>query len=307
VSVPETTADHARLAAAVAARLEGLLAQPLAPGLYVVATPIGNLGDITLRALAVLAAADMVYCEDTRHTRTLMSAFGLSQRLAAYHEHNAEATRPRILEALAAGQRIALVSDAGTPLVSDPGYKLVRAAIEAGRAVIAAPGASAVTAALASAGLATDRFLFLGFLPTKAGARREAISAVADVAATLVLFESPGRLGETLADLAAGLGDRPAVVARELTKLHEELLRGPLSELAASVAGREIRGEIVVLVGPSTAPAAAVTNAQIADSVRAALADSSLRDAVQTVAEALEVPRRRVYDIALALKRDADA
>ncbi len=302
-TAPAGTAEG-RLGASVATRLAGLLAQPLAPGLYVVATPIGNLGDITLRALAVLAAADVVYCEDTRHSRGLFSAFGIRQRLRSYHEHNAEAERPRILAELARGARIALISDAGTPLISDPGYKLVREVIEAGHAVISVPGASAVLVALTSSGLPSDRFLFTGFLPAKSAARREAIAALADAAATLVLFEAPSRVGDCLADLASGLGGRQAVLARELTKLHEEALRGTLAELAELAAGRTFKGEIVILVAPPAVLAADVSDAVIGEHLAAALADASLRDAARAVAEALGVSRKRVYDIGLGLKQD---
>ena len=291
------------LAPSVTNRLAGLLAAPLAPGLYVVATPIGNLGDITLRALAVLAGADAVYCEDTRHSRGLFSAFGIRQRLRSYHDHNADAERPRIMAELAEGKRIALISDAGTPLISDPGFKLVRSAIEAGHPVTSLPGASALLAALASAGLPSDRFLFVGFLPSKQGARRDAITGLAGIEATLVLYEAPGRLADTLADLAAGLGAREAVVARELTKLHEEYLRGPLPTLAADVAARDIRGEIVILVAPPAATAREVDDDQIRERLGAVLAATSLRDAARILADEFGVPKKRVYDLGLALKQ----
>lgn len=291
------------LGPSVSNRLANLLAAPLAPGLYVVATPIGNLGDITLRALAVLAAADAVYCEDTRHSRGLFSAFGIRQRLRSYHEHNAEAERPRIMAELADGKRIALISDAGTPLISDPGYKLVRSAIEAGHRVSSLPGASALLAALASAGLPSDRFLFAGFLPSKQGARREAIAGLASIEATLVLYEAPGRLADTLADLAACLGAREAVVGRELTKLHEEMLRGPLPTLATEVAAREIRGEVVILVAPPAAASHIIDDDQIRARLSVALADTSLRDAARILADELGVPKKRVYDLGLGLKQ----
>src|SRR3954464_7977600 len=204
----------------------------LAAGLYVVATPIGNLRDITLRALEILAAADLVACEDTRVTRKLFDHYGLSAPLIAYHDHNAETTRPKILDKLAAGGAGALVSDAGTPLISDPGYKLVRAAAEAGHAVTAAPGPSAALMGLTVAGLPTDRFFFEGFLPPKETARRARIGELARIPATLVLFESGPRIGAALNDLADGLGAREAAVCRELTKLHEEVRPAPLPELA---------------------------------------------------------------------------
>ena len=225
-------------------------APPLAPGLYVVATPIGNLGDVTLRALAILAAADAILAEDTRVSRTLLARYGIETPLSPYHEHNAAEARPRALRRIAEGQALALISDAGTPLVSDPGYKLVGEALAAGLAVTAAPGASAALAALCVAGLPTDRFFFEGFLPPKSAARRERINALARVPGTLVFYEAPSRLAETLADLATELGSRPAAVARELTKLHEEVRRGTLDALAAHYcAAGAPRGEIVVVVG----------------------------------------------------------
>src|SRR5688572_3285015 len=211
-------------------------APQLSPGLYVVATPIGNLRDITLRALEILAAADLVACEDTRVTRKLFDHYGLSAPLIAYHDHNAETARPKILDKLAAGGIVALVSDAGTPLISDPGYRLVREARAAGHTVTAAPGPSSALMALTVAGLPTDRFFFEGFLPAKETARRTRIGELARIPATLVLFESGPRLSATLADLAAGLGARDAAIARELTKLHEEIRRGDLATLAADYA-----------------------------------------------------------------------
>jgi 16S rRNA (cytidine1402-2'-O)-methyltransferase len=201
---------------------------PLEAGLYVVSTPIGNLRDITYRAIDVLAAVDLVLAEDTRVTGKLMAAYGLSRKLAPYHDHNADEARPRVLARLAEGARVALVSDAGTPLISDPGYKLVRAAAAAGHAVRAIPGASAPLAALAAAGLPTDRFLFAGFPPPRSGARRRWLESLAGVRATLILFESGPRLSDSLADMAAVFGPREAVVARELTKLYETLYRGEL-------------------------------------------------------------------------------
>ena len=296
----ETARVADALAARTAAELRRLLASPLAPGLYLVATPIGNLTDITLRALAVLAGADTVYCEDTRHSRTLVSHFGIATPLKPYHEHNAEAQRPRILADLARGAAVALISDAGTPLVSDPGFKLVRDALAAGHRAIGIPGASAVLTSLVGSGLPTDTFLFAGFLPPRSGARRTRIAELQTVPAAMVLFEAPSRLADALADLAAVLGPRPAAVARELTKLHEETVRGTLAELAAVFAAREVKGEIVILVGP--AEAAAATDADITAHLETALAGMSLRDAAKAVAEALHVPKSRVYDIGLKLK-----
>ncbi|MGC1108820.1 MAG: 16S rRNA (cytidine(1402)-2'-O)-methyltransferase, partial [Methylovirgula sp.] len=207
-------------------------AEPLAPGLHVVATPIGNLADISLRALATLAAADAVVAEDTRVTKTLLAHYGIATPLAAYHEHNAEVMRPHLLARLAAGAALALVSDAGTPLISDPGYKLVAEALAQGLPVSSVPGASAVLTALVVAGLPTDRFFFEGFLPPKSTARRQRIAELSAIPGTLVFFESPRRVAETLADLAAVLGPRDAALARELTKVFETVRRGKLPDLA---------------------------------------------------------------------------
>ncbi len=227
-----------------------LPAATLDPGLYVVATPIGNLADVTLRALAMLAGADAILAEDTRVSRALLARYGIERPLSPYHEHNAAEARPRALKRIAEGQALALISDAGTPLISDPGYKLVAEAIELGLAVVAAPGPSAALAALCVAGLPTDRFYFEGFLPPRQSARRERLNALAAVPGTLIFYEAAGRLAETLADLAHELGARPAAVARELTKLHEEVRRGALDTLAAEyAAGGPPRGEIVIVVG----------------------------------------------------------
>ncbi|MEA2929938.1 MAG: rRNA (cytidine1402-2-O)-methyltransferase [Hyphomicrobiales bacterium] len=276
----------------------------LTGGLYLVATPIGNLRDTTLRALEILASCDLIACEDTRVTRKLTDHFGISTPLTPYHDHNADAARPKILEKLAAGGSVALVSDAGTPLISDPGYKLVRAARDAGHAVTAAPGASAVLTALAVAGLPTDRFFFEGFLPAKDAARRTRIAELARVPGTLVLFESGPRLAATLADLATGLSLREAAVCRELTKLYEEVRRGSLTGLAdAYASGAETRGEIVIVIGPP-ADAAQPTAAEIDGLLRAALARVSLKDAVAEVATATGEPRRAVYARALAVAKE---
>jgi 16S rRNA (cytidine1402-2'-O)-methyltransferase len=274
----------------------------LPAGLTLVATPIGNLRDITLRALEILAGADLVACEDTRVTRKLFDHYGLATPLIAYHDHNAEAVRPKILQRLAAGNAVALVSDAGTPLISDPGYRLVREAIAAGHAVTAAPGASSALMALTIAGLPTDRFFFEGFLPAKEAARRERIAELSRIPATLVLFESGPRLAEALSDLAAGLGGRDAAIGRELTKLHEEVRRGDLASLAADYAGgAETRGEMVIVIAPpSSEPASA---ADIDALLEGALARASVKDAVAEVASATGAPRRAVYSRALALAK----
>jgi 16S rRNA (cytidine1402-2'-O)-methyltransferase len=274
---------------------------PLAPGLYLVSTPIGNLRDITLRALDVLAAADLVLAEDTRVTAKLLSAYGLRQRLERYDEHAAARARPKALQALAEGARVALVCDAGTPLVSDPGYRLVAEALAAGAAVFPIPGASAALAALSVAGLPTDRFLFAGFPPPKSAARRTFFAALKDAPATLVFFEGVSRLGDSLADMAAVLGPRPAAVARELTKLHETVARGDLASLAADPALRAPKGEVVVVVGaPQAAPAASA--AELDAALGEALARLSPADAAREVAAATGAPRRELYRRALALK-----
>jgi 16S rRNA (cytidine1402-2'-O)-methyltransferase len=276
-------------------------APPLPAGLYVVATPIGNFGDVTLRALSMLAAADAILAEDTRVSRALMSRYGIDTPLSPYHEHNAAEARPRALRRLAEGQALALISDAGTPLVSDPGFKLVAEAIAAGLAVIAAPGASAALAALCVAGLPTDRFFFEGFLPPRSAARRERINALAAVPGTLVIYEAPSRVADTLADLARELGPRPAAVARELTKLHEEVRRGTLDALAAEFGAREDpRGEIVVVVGPPLAREA-VDEQMLDTEIRAALCALSVKDAAAAVAAKHGLPRREIYARALAL------
>ncbi len=273
----------------------------LAPGLYLIATPIGNLADVTLRALDVLRGVDAVLCEDTRVTAKLLARYGIAAVTQPYHDHNAERARPAILARLKAGAALALVSDAGTPLVSDPGYKLVRDALAVGVAVTAVPGPSAALAALSSSGLPPDRFLFAGFLPAKTAARRRVLDDLKDVAATLLFFESAPRLAESLADMTEILGTRPAAVARELTKLHEEVRRGGLAELVAHYrAAGPPKGELVVVVGPP-APAAA-SDAELDRALDVALARKSLREAVDAVAAATGARRRHVYGRALAIK-----
>jgi 16S rRNA (cytidine1402-2'-O)-methyltransferase len=277
-------------------------APSLAPGLYLVATPIGNLRDITLRALETLAGADIVACEDTRVTRKLLDHYGIATPLTPYHEHNAAAARPKLLERIAAGETVALVSDAGTPLISDPGFKLVRDARDAGHAVIAVPGASAALAALTVSGLPTDRFFFEGFLPAKDGARRTRITELGRVPATIILYESGPRMARTLAALAETLGPRDAAIGRELTKLHEEVRRGGLPALAqAYEAGAEIRGEFVIVIAPPDPEAAVADAADVDILLRQALQRASVKDAVSDVAAATGRPRREVYRRALAL------
>lgn len=267
-----------------------------------VATPIGNAADIGLRALDVLAAADVVACEDSRVTGKLLAIHGRRARLASYHEHNAQRVRPKLLARLDAGQSVALVSDAGTPLVSDPGYKLVAEAAARGHEVRAVPGASAALAALVVSGLPSDRFLFAGFLPARPAARRRALAELAGIRATLVLLESPRRLAAALADMAETLGPRPAAVAREMTKRYEEVRRAGLVELARHYAQAGApRGEVVVVVGP---PRETEADADELDTrLRAALEGRSLRDAAAEVAAATGLSRRKVYARAIALAR----
>ncbi|HEX9490514.1 MAG TPA: 16S rRNA (cytidine(1402)-2'-O)-methyltransferase [Stellaceae bacterium] len=270
--------------------------------MHVVATPIGNAADITLRALAVLRGADAIACEDTRVTAKLLARHGIAAPLLAYHDHNAERMRPLLLERLRQGDAVALVADAGTPLVSDPGFKLVRAAIAEGLPVTTLPGPSAALAALVLSGLPSDRFLFAGFLPPKPAARRRTLAELGVVPATLIFFEGASRLAAALGDMAETLGDRPAAVARELTKLYEEVRRGSLRELAGHYAASgPPRGEVVVVVGPPPAEAPAMTEDALDAQLQAALAGMSLKDASATVAAATGLKRRDVYARALAL------
>lgn len=275
--------------------------KPLESGLYVVSTPIGNLRDITLRALDVLAAADLVLAEDTRVTAKLLNAYGLKAKLERYDEHAAEAVRPRALAALRNGARVALVSDAGTPLVSDPGYRLVKAATEEGIAVYPIPGASALLAALAGAGLPTDRFLFIGFPPPKTVGRKQLFEALRTEPATLVFYEGGSRTAESLKDMAAVFGPgRPAAVARELTKLHETFLRASLGELAADPRLIDPKGEIVILVGAGEEEAASAGEADQA--LAEALTRLGPAEAASEVSKALGLKRRDLYRRALEMK-----
>jgi 16S rRNA (cytidine1402-2'-O)-methyltransferase len=280
-------------------------APKLAPGLYVVATPIGNLRDVTLRALEILAGADLIACEDTRVSRKLLDRYAIRRPLTPYHDRNAETARPKILNALAAGAAVALISDAGTPLVSDPGFKLVRAARHAGHPVTAAPGASSVLTALVLAGLATDTFLFAGFLPAKAAARQARIAELARIPATLVLFETGPRLAAALADLARALGPRQAAVCRELTKVHEEVRRGDLASLAQHYADRgEKRGEIALVIAAAADDVVTIEPGEIDARLRDALVRGTVKDAVAEVATLTGRPRRELYRRALALRED---
>ena len=275
--------------------------------LTLVATPIGNLGDFTPRAAEALAGADIIACEDTRTTRKLLRLTGTATtaRMVPYHDHNGAEIRPWLLEQLEAGRQVALVSDAGTPLVSDPGYKLVAACREHGITVVAAPGASAVLAALTVSGLPSDRFMFAGFLPTAEGARRSQITELAELSATTIWFETPARIVRSLTDMADILGPRDAVIARELTKLHEEVLHGTLDELAARLAsGPTLKGEIVLLVAGRSRDDNVMDDTQLAAMLRAELQGQRLRDAVKSVVEMTGLPRNRVYRLALDLTGD---
>lgn len=277
-------------------------AETIPPGLHVVATPIGNLGDISLRALSTLAAADLVIAEDTRVTKTLLAHYGITTPLFAYHEHNADEVRPQLIARLVTGQALALVSDAGTPLISDPGFRLVGEALRRQIAVTSVPGASAVLAALVVGGLPTSRFFFEGFLPPKGAARRQRIAELASVPGTLVFFESPRRVAETMADLAAVLGARDGAIARELTKMFEAVKRGTLPALAEELAtGEQLRGEIVILVGPPEEGIAAMDEATLDAKLRAALDTLSVKDAAAVVAGETGQPRRKVYARAVEL------
>ncbi len=264
------------------------------------ATPIGNLGDISLRALSVLRRASLIACEDTRVTGKLLNHFAISTRMTPYHDHNGDRVRPGLIQR-ALAEPVALVSDAGTPLISDPGCKLVAQARAAGVNLVTVPGPSAAIAALSIAGLPTDRFLFAGFLPARAGARSAAIAELAGVPATLLFYESGPRLAATLAALHRGLGDRPAAVGRELTKRHEEMQTGSLSELAARWADAPPKGELVIITGPPL-PAPAAAAADIDSALAAALATMRVKDAARSVADALHLPKSQVYARALAMK-----
>jgi 16S rRNA (cytidine1402-2'-O)-methyltransferase len=285
-----------------AARDEQAQAGRLTPGLYPVATPIGNLRDITLRALDILTAADLIVCEDTRVTRKLLTRYAITTKSTSYNDHNAQRVLPGLIRRLKDGESLALVSDAGTPLISDPGFRLVEAAIAADIPVYPVPGANAALAGLLASGLPTDSFFFAGFLPPRQGARRNRLAELAHIPGSLVFYESPGRLAASLTDMHTVLGDRAASVAREITKLHEEVQRGSLVYLAETYANRGApRGEIVVVVGPPE-----VREASDAD-VQAALLESlktmSVRDAAAAISKDFGRPRRAVYAMALELAR----
>jgi 16S rRNA (cytidine1402-2'-O)-methyltransferase len=307
-AAPTNTSDVAEQPGRRTYALNGQMLTAAKPdsGLYLVATPIGNLGDITLRALEVLAGVDIIACEDTRITRRLTERYGITAQLKPYHEHNAALARPKILEHLAKGASIALVSDAGTPLISDPGFKLVREVCAAGFRAVALPGPSSVLAALAVAALPTNRFFFEGFLPPKQTARRARLTELSRLDATLVLFESGNRVQETLADLAAIMGARDGAICREMTKMHEEISRGPLSELAQSAATLETRGEFVLVIGPKAEGAQAMSADDVDELLRDRLARDSVKDAVAHAVEVSGRPRREIYARALELAKQAE-
>jgi 16S rRNA (cytidine1402-2'-O)-methyltransferase len=276
----------------------------LRPGLYIVSTPIGNMDDISLRALDTLAGVDRIACEDTRHTGKLLERHGINARLLPYHEHNAEHMRPAIMARLTHGETLALVSDAGTPLISDPGYKLVRKVIASGIYVTALPGPSAALMALTLSGLPSDRFMYAGFLPPKAGARRKALGELAAINATLIIFESPRRLAASLSDMTEMLGARDIAVAREMTKLHEEVVRGDLADLAAHYADISApKGEIVIVVGPPAAPPE-LTVEFLDARLTELLQSASVRDAASQLAAESGLARRDLYTRALLLSGD---
>src|SRR3954452_6034095 len=301
-NMPEDLSEPASRTFAVAGHV--LTAPKAVPGLHLVSTPIGNLGDITLRALQTLAGVDIIACEDTRITRRLTERYGISALLKPYHEHNAALARPKILERLAQGASIALVSDAGTPLISDPGFKLVREACAAGHPVIALPGPSSVLAALAVAALPTDRFFFEGFLPAKETARRTRLKELARIDATLVMFESGNRVQDTLADLAAIMGGRDGAICREMTKMHEDIRRASVSELALAADTLETRGEFVLVIGPPAADAQTMGDDALDELLASSLRRDSVKDAVAHAMEVSGRPRREIYSRALELAKE---
>ena len=292
-----------KLADRVKEALEDLAADPLTYGIYLVATPIGNLADITLRALAVLSRADVVYCEDTRHSAKLLQHYSIAAKTLPLHEHNEDREIERVLSEAEAGKRIAIISDAGTPLLSDPGFRLVRTAASRNIPVISIPGPSAVLTALTTSGLPTDAFFFSGFLPPKQAARRTRLAEIAQIPGSLIIFEAPHRVEDALADMADVLGNRAAVVARELTKLHETMTRGTLRALADQFAGSTLKGEIVIVVGPPEPQA--VSDDAISVRLDEVLGEMSLKDAAKTIAGELGVPKSRVYALGVKAKDES--
>jgi 16S rRNA (cytidine1402-2'-O)-methyltransferase len=299
----KSSPDYPRLAGKFAEASRDDDTSKLPQSLYVVATPIGNLGDISLRALWTLMHVDYIACEDTRLSGGLLSRYGIKKPLISYHDHNADKMRPQILQKLSAGESIALISDAGMPLIADPGFKLVRDCREAGHTVTVIPGANAALTALAGSGLATDHFYFAGFLPPKQSARKKAIEELAAIQSTLIFYEAPQRLGDCLADLAKLLGaTRPAAVARELTKMFEETITSTLGELAEHYKEQKPKGEIVIIVGPPERKALTVDTSEIDVKLKETLHLLSLRDAVAAVSDATGARKSEVYARALWLK-----
>lgn len=273
-------------------------------GLYIVATPIGHAQDITLRALDLLKQADTLLCEDTRVTSKLLMIHGIPRKkLVAYHEHNEEKMRPRVLQKISDGEIIVLVSDAGTPLINDPGYKLVRDCAEQGLPYTSAPGASSVISALVLSGLPSDRFLYLGFLPNKTAGRKKALDEVKNVRATLIILESPRRVAASLKDMADVLGSREAAVTREITKRFEEVRRAPLPELAASYESESPRGEIVVVIGPPDETREITTDEDLDTMIKNALSRLSVKDTTAEIVEATGLPKRKIYNRAVELSK----
>ncbi len=291
---------HQKLASGVQQQIEKLAAAPLAAGLYIVSTPIGNLGDISIRALFTLAAADMVVCEDTRHSRKLFSAYGIGRKLETYHDFSGEKDRARILEALREGKSVAVISDAGTPLIADPGFKLVRAAVAEGFSVFPVPGSSALLSALVASGLPSDQFFFGGFLPQKETAKRKALEALRDVAGTVILYETTSRIEAALAVLDEIFPDREIAIARELTKMHETLARGTAAALLEQVKRNAPKGELVILIAPGEPRTASEADIEVA--LRKALKRESVKEAVEKVAMDLGVGKKKVYNLALKVK-----
>lgn len=286
----------------LAAVAQNIAPETLEPGLYVTATPIGNAADLTLRALKTLISCDAILCEDTRVTSKLLSIYGISKPLRAYHDRNGKMVRPGILKDLAAGKALVLASDAGLPLISDPGFPLVRAAQEAGFKVEVLPGANAALTALCLSGLPPDRFWFGGFLPPKSAARRSALEPLKALEASLIFYESPRRLGPVMEDLASVLGDRQVAVCRELTKRFEEIVTGRACELAAKYATETApKGEVVLVVGPPDAPVM-LNDGDITERLSALMDEMSLKEAVAEVADIAGRPKREIYELALAIK-----
>ena len=299
----EKKAPKERPVARVSDVMEDLLNQPLLPALYLVATPIGHLADISLRALAILAKADFVAAEDTRHSRKLLQNYGISSEMISYHDHNGDQMRPKIIKMIKDGRSVALISDAGTPLISDPGYKLAKLVREAGLRVEVAPGASSVIAGLCLSGLPTDTFLFEGFLPVKQVARTKRLETLKTIQGSLVFFETAKRIEAVVKDALACLGDRDASVMRELTKVHEEVIEGKLSDLKSQLETRDLKGEIVFIIGPPLE--AEITDEDINEALKNHLSEgASVRDSVSEVMTGMNLPKKRVYDLALKLKKE---